>query len=534
MVESLRLQLAMKEQELAVHHQEQIEVVFASHHAHHRAMASSHDDGMRKRRSLSEVGMLRGPTPSMIRSAEKSRAHELEDASAEGMASKQDCLNDATSMAKGAKADVQVKAICAVWADDWRRHSLAVPQGLPRANCAAPNFNSTSSRRLKILEALKKTQPRRRLLKGDSLEKPQGQAQCHTQSALMGVQAPPTHVQHAFAANQPVVAKFAAKAMDLTANKEEANKPRRDVRGLVPSRSGHPGHQQASAGPTFRLRRSLDLGKTSTDPGGGHPVEAAAGTTLEQETDMYGHAHEVPTGSYEADDDATHVEHVLGNKSDTLEQLRREASFLKSHAESRSADGSRPSTASKANLVVKRKMKLLTMLEEKIAYYEAIAAGVEPILRMVLTDSKGVESALDRAEKAAGLKSLLQEITHNGNPVHDIVREDFNSFVNKFGLPEEHIRIQHAKTLMSTSVATIAAAANDIVEEEAKKCSDEQLGIFVDRMRGIETFLSVMQVPPTDAAFTSCVERREALQHRHSTLQDAAELDRGAGEGNPG
>eukprot|EP00971_Amphidinium_carterae_P029806 586600-Amphidinium_carterae.1 len=86
---------------------------------------------------------------------------------------------------------------------------------------------------------------------------------------------------------------------------------------------------------------------------------------------------------------------------------------------------------------------------------------------MVLTDSKGVESALDRAEKAAGLKSLLQEcmviiliipvescsfdahypgshgcrvlrvqfgvlleeITHNGNPVHDIVREDFNSFV---------------------------------------------------------------------------------------------------------
>eukprot|EP00971_Amphidinium_carterae_P115512 2287726-Amphidinium_carterae.1 len=48
----------------------------------------------------------------------RSRAHELEDASAEGMASKQecvpgleDCLNDATSMAKGAKADVQVNSV---------------------------------------------------------------------------------------------------------------------------------------------------------------------------------------------------------------------------------------------------------------------------------------------------------------------------------------------------------------------------------------------------------------------------------------
>jgi len=593
MIESLRLQLAMKEQELAVHHQEQIDVVLASHDAYSQAMASSQEDMRQARRhSLGEVGTLQGlhATPWPLRSADRNPALGIADQrSPHGAASAQDWLSGAAAKSQTAIAPVQVRTIAAVWADDWKRHSLAVPQGLPRSNCSAPNFNSTSSRRLRILEALQRTaKPRRRLLKSESTASVELHAsdklagspmrvEWHSKLSPASIQAHPKQVQRSHPADNQL-------AKQPVASKEEkVSKPRRDVRGLVPSRTEHLGRQQANSGPTFRLRRSFDLGKPSGDATeappdgkfaeGGAPPEQEPQAPLEcelqqpqeprnsqiaklhdqtqevplltgtssvgpegdmagavlgqqqegtlEETDMYGHAHEVPTGSYEADDDATHVDHVLANKSDTIEQLRREASFLKSQAESRSPDGSRPSTASQANLVVKRKMNLLTMLEEKIAYYEAIANGAEPILRLVLTDSNGIESALERAEKAAGLNDLLQEITHDGNPGQDVAREDFDSFVSKFGLPEEHMRIQHAKTLLATSIDTISAAANCVVEEEVKQCSDEQLGTFVTRMRAVETFLTVMQVPSSNSSFACLVARREALQHRYSILQDA-------------
>jgi len=255
---------------------------------------------------------------------------------------------------------------------------------------------------------------------------------------------------------------------------------------------------------------AVEVNLPQATPAGAAAAAAKTEGEKVKEEELYNHTHEVDVTSFEAEDDASHVEHVLGDTTDSLEQLRRHASFLRGHEDSTTADGSRPSTASKANQVVKRKLSLLTQLESTLASFEAVMDSMEVLVNGLLQDSKGsAERAKQQAAEARSLQKFLKQSIHKMDPRQDVAREDFQNFVRLFGLPPEHSEVLRARQALAKGLEKSGMLATQLVDQEVKRSHGKPE--LPDRITAVEKFLIMLGIPPEHPSVLAIAFSREAL-----------------------
>lgn len=143
----------------------------------------------------------------------------------------------------------------------------------------------------------------------------------------------------------------------------------------------------------------------------------------------------------------------------------------------------------RAKAVARKKAALLSGLEAAVSAYQAILKRKEQILTASL-DISGPGVSLG---KAAGLRQLIRDSVHDGDPKPK--KRLFDVFLRQLGLPPQHQMVLEARAVLERGVEDLTAEALQALQLEREKveaCEMLTLSKGVDQMIPVLLALSVM------------------------------------------